>query len=230
MEILIENIFDKYKLNNLEKEELYKIIYPIFSHNEFQRRLKKDFSHHSNITLGEHILEDAVVTYLLSKKEKNNYRKDLAIKIAMLHDLYTFPWQNSKMKTKKFFDKHGFRHPLEAVINSITWYPELFEDSLESEIIIDGILHHMYPLPVRYLDNNIELLNQELLNKIDLKYKKMILKSLNRHKIGNISWSKSVFKEGKVMAKADKKVSIKQLKNFESAKALVTGKNKTLEK
>ena len=168
----INDIFNKYKLTDVEKEELYAIIYPIFKHEEFQRRMKSDFKHHSDITLGEHILEDTTLTYLLVKKRpRKNINLSLALKIAMLHDLYTNPWQNSSTKVKKFFNKHGFRHPLEAVINSISWYPELFTDSFESEIIIDGILHHMYPLPVRFLDDNVEMLNVETL---DEKYKTII--------------------------------------------------------
>ena len=233
MPLEIEKIFNKYNLNDSEKEELYKIIFPIFRHEEFQKRLGDSFKHHGDITLGMHILEDTVLTYLLAKKivrKNQNFRIDLALKIAMLHDLYTYPWQNSGLKTKKFFNKHGFRHPLDATINAISWYPELFQDDYESEIIIDGILHHMYPLPVKILDYNIELLNDELLNNLDEKYKKMIIKSLSRHKMGGISWSRSSSKEGKLVAKADKKASIKQIKNFSSAKALITGKNKSLKK
>ena len=219
---ILENLFNKYNLTFEEKEELKKIILPIFEHEEFQKRLEKEFLHHSDITLGKHILEDSVLTYKLAKKQK--VKTELAVKIAMLHDLYTNPWQNSNVKIKGFFNKHGFRHPLEAIINAINWYPEIFKDDAESEIIIDGVLHHMYPLPVRVID-----LEDERFLKLDDKYKKMILKSL-RHKIGPISFSKSKYLEGRVMSKADKKVAIREIKNFSSAKALITGKNKSLRK
>ena len=219
---IIEYLFNKYNLNNEEKEEILKIILPIFEYEEFQRRMGNEFLHHSDITLGTHILEDTILTYKLAKKrfKKCDINISLALKIAMIHDLYTNPWQNSDVKIKGFFNKHGFRHPLEAIVNAIKWYPSLFESDSESEIIIDGVLHHMYPLPVRVLDTDIDL---------DEKYKNMILKSL-RHKIGPVSFSRSKYIEGRIMSKADKKVSIREIKNFSSAKALVTGKNKSLKK
>ncbi len=148
----------------------------------------------------------------------------------MLHDLYTLPWQNNReAKVKQFFDKHGFRHPIEAVINSITWYPEIFNNS-DSVIIIDGILHHMFPLPVKYLNNKTELKNRELYNNLDNKYKEIINNSLKRKKIGPISFTRSKYMEGRIMAKADRKVSRKQIRDFSSAKALITGHNKKIEK
>lgn len=224
-------LFDKYELTKEERDFILKIIYPIFKHREFQRRMTKEFLHHSDITLGEHILEDMIVTYILSKKylKKYNYNLDLSLKIAMLHDLYTTPWQNSSYKTKYFFNKHGFRHPLEAAINAINWYPELFKNNIDSKILIDGIIHHMFPFPVRILDNKrMELANIDLLNKIPNELKDILVTSLKRKRLGAISFSRSLYKEGRIMSKADKRVSLKQIKNFESLKALFTGKNKSI--
>ena len=223
-------ILDKY-LNKEEQEEINQIIYPFLSHPEFQRRMTKEFLHHSDITLGEHIIEDAVVTYLLCQKTKN-INQEIAVKIAMMHDLYVEPWQNNPLANVKYFsNKHGFRHPIEAVINAINWYPKVFEDN--PEILIDGIIHHMYPLPVRRINSsfdNLELRNQELINNIDKEYLKMIINSSNRKRIGKFSITRSLFKEGRIMSKADKKVSFGQIKNISSAKALLTGKNKSLKK
>ncbi len=45
-----------------------------------------------------HILEDTVTTYLLYKrkiKDKESFNLPLALRIAMLHDLYTESWQNN---------------------------------------------------------------------------------------------------------------------------------------
>ena len=230
----LENIINKYKLSNYEKEEFIKIINSIFEHKEFQRRMTNEFLHHSNITLGEHILEDAVLTYKMCKK-RNDVNVELAVKIAMMHDLYTNPWQNNrKNKVKKFCNKHGFRHPIEAVINSNVWFPELFKNKEESKIIIDGILHHMYPLPVRiFIDsdiNKMELKNFDLINNLSDQNKKLIIESLDRKKIKNYSFSKSKYKEGRIMSKADKKVSRGQIKNISSLTSLVTGHNKSLKK
>ena len=230
----LENIIGKYNLSKNEKEEFIKIINSIFKHKEFQRRMTNEFLHHSNITLGEHIIEDAILTYKMCKN-RNDVNVELAVKIAMLHDLYTNPWQNNeKNKVNKFCNKHGFRHPIEAVINSIIWFPELFEKEEDAKIIIDGILHHMYPLPVRtFVDdsnNDMELKNFDLVDKLSEENKKMIIDSLNRHRINKYSFSKSKYKEGKVMSKADKKVSRGQIKNINSLTALVTGHNRSLKK
>ena len=230
----LNRIIDRYKLSNDEKKEFRNIINSIFEHNEFQKRMSNEFLHHSNITLGEHILEDAVLTYKMCKK-RNNVNIELAVKIAMLHDLYTNPWQNNKKnKVKKFCNKHGFRHPIEAVINANVWFPELFKNKEESKIIIDGILHHMYPLPVRtFIDsdiNKMELKNFDLIDKLSDQSKKIIIESLNRKKVKNYSVSKSKYKEGKIMSKADKKVSRGQIKNISSLTSLVTGHNKSLKK
>lgn len=235
---IIEELFNKYLLNDKDREYLIKIIMPIYNHSEFQNRMKSEFAHHGKITLGEHIIEDAILTYILSKKYMNkkkyyNYRMDLAIKIAMLHDLYCVPWQNNKEeKGKRFFNKHGFRHPIEAVINAINWYPELFYNENDNKIIIDGIVHHMFPLPVRTIKNidKIELKNRKLYDNLSYNEKESLKNSLKRKRIGPISFTRSIYMEGKVMSKADKKVSRRELNNFKSFKALLTGRNKMLDK
>ena len=234
----INDILDKYSLDEKDKEELRKIIFPIVNHYEFKKRITNKFPHHGSITLGEHIIEDAVLTYKLSKKEKlknKNIRIDLAVLIAMFHDLYTIPWQNNKdAKVKHFFHKHGFRHPIEAVINSINWYPSYFKNSNDSKVIIDGILHHMYPLPVMRLDykklDYYEIKNISMFKDISSDNQTYIINSLNRKKIGPVSLSRSKYLEGRIMSKADKKVSRKQIKNFQSFKALLTGHNKKINK
>ena len=235
---IVDNLLNKYSLELNDKKYLKRIIIPIINHDEFRKRLTKKFLHHGNITLGEHIIEDAILTYKLSQKKKityKEYRIDLAVKIAMFHDLYTIPYQNNKeAHVNHFFHKHGFRHPVEAVINAINWYPNYFSNLDDAKIIIDGILHHMYPLPVMRIDyNNIEYYELRNLNsyqKLKKHEQNLILESLNRRIIGPVSISKSRFIEGKIMAKADKKVSRKQIKNFQSMKALLTGKNKNIYK
>ena len=233
---MLDKIINKYNLDLSEKETLLRIINPIINHLEFKRRMTNEFMHHSDITLGEHIIEDSIITYVLSNKylnkhKDNNYRLDLAIKIAMLHDLYTIPWQNNEeAKVHHFFFFLGFRNPVEAVITSITWYPEIFKNSFEAGIIIDGILHHMFPLPVRRIDHKIELKNINNYNKLPDNYKEMIINSLNRKRIGRLSFSRSKYKEGRIMSKADRIVSRHQIKDFSSLKALFTGTNKRLNK
>lgn len=231
--IKLDKITGKYNFNNFEKEEFYNIIKPIYEHKEFQRRLTDEFPHHGSVTLGEHILEVASCTFKSCQNKECD--TSLAVTIAMLHDMYTEPWQNNDHnKNKLFVNKHGFTHPIEAVINSINLFPELFIEPHKAEILIDGIIHHMYPFPVRVFDNNkkntLELNNYELLKKIKGKYKNMIYLSTKRHKIGKISTCKSKYIEGRIVSTSDKKVSMHQIENISALTSLVTGKNKKLKR
>ena len=228
-------IMDSYNLNDLEKEELLSVIYPIICHPEFQRRLTNEYMHHGTITLGEHIIKDTIITYILCKKnnkKNNNINIRLSLLISMFHDLYTFPWQNSNIKNK-FFHKHGFRHPVEACINAIYWFPDYFEND-DAKVIIDGIIHHMFPLPVSSLKNDdiskIEINNYNLYLKLDKRYQGLILESMQRKRLFGISFTRSLYKEGRIMSKADKKIALSEIKNISSAKALLTGKNKKIKK
>ena len=231
---VLESLGHHYNLTLSDIKKIDKIIKPIYKHKEFRRRLTKEFLHHSDITLGEHILADTIVTYKLCKKSKKEVDIDTALIIAMMHDLYTKQWQNSiENKNKKFLNKHGFNHPLEAIINAINWYPEYFKDIDKANIIIDGVIHHMYPLPVRVFNptnNNMELNNYELIKNIDKNLLDIMIRSTSRKRRGKISISRSKYIEGRILSKADKKVSIRQIKNVRSAKALVTGKNNSLKK
>ena len=226
-------LMDRYKLTKEEKIEFFNLIKDIFYHDEFQKRMTEEYKHHDKLILGYHLLEDTVVTYLFSKRyiKDNNFDLNVALNISMLHDLYTSPWQNKK-KSHNFWNQHAFRHPIESVINSSIWYPELFESSEVAEKIIDGIVHHMYPLPVLRFNsdekNTLELKNYKkipLVNKINLK---LLEKSSNMGKLGNLSLKRSSYKEGRVVALVDKYVS---LNNFDlnSFSALITGYNKNLD-
>lgn len=214
-------LLDELSFSKEDKSDFWSIINPIIKHEEFQKRLDATiYSHHRNISLGSHILKVAIITYYLAKqKAKKNPNIDVktAVIIAMFHDLYELPWQHSKIVKSKTVNRHGFTHPLEAIINSSTWYPEYFTDEKTRDIIIDGIVHHMYPFPVRAITTNFEsteLNNLDKLDSLDSKIKSSIIKSTLHHHIGNISFSKSKYKEGKIMSKADKIVSFKKDFNY----------------
>ena len=236
---LIFSLLKKYELSNDEIEELVNVIESIYQHDEFQRRISKEFSHHDDITLGYHIIEVTILAYILSKRYSKNKEIDLnvALKIAMLHDLYTQPWQNNpEAAVNKFFNMHGFRHPIESVINGSVWFPEIFDKNKETEIIIDGIVHHMFPLPVaKFIEDNsnpLELRNFNYVEAMDPIVKNALINSSDRCSIGSISITPSIHIEGRIVSTADKIVSINNLKrsNINGIKALVTGKNKNLER
>jgi len=226
-------IMDRYNLTKEEKRELFNLIKDIFYHDEFQKRMTDEYKHHNKLILGYHLLEDTVVTYIFSKKyiKDDNFDLNIALNISMLHDLYTSPWQNKK-KSLNFWNQHAFRHPIESVINSTIWYPELFESKKDAEKIIDGIVHHMYPIPVlsfnNDIENNLELKNFQKIHLVNKSNLILLQNSSNIGKVGNLSLKKSSFKEGRVVALVDKYVS---LNNFDinSLSALITGYNKNLD-
>lgn len=226
----IDKKFKDNKLTEDDKRSFLEIVSPIIAHEEFQKRLDNSlYPHHGKTSLGEHIISDAVMTYKLSKKKKKSDNKK-AVLIAMFHDLYELPWQNSGRKEKRFTNKHGFIHPLEAAINAVTWYPNYFENKDDAKIIIDGIIHHMYPFPVRRIDSyDAELNNINKYNDLDDSIKEIIVNSSNRCKLGRVSFSRSKYLEGKLVSRADKLTTISSDKlSFSAYKALVTGKNKEL--
>lgn len=233
---LLFKLLDKYGLNSNEKEELLSIINPIFEHDEFQRRLTKEFYHHDQITLGQHILEVTILTYLLAKKDKK-INLEYSLDIAMLHDLYCQPWQNNpSSKPRKFYNGHGFRHPIESVINSSIWFPNIFSEESKTKTIIDGIVHHMYPLPVmRFTEDEInihELKNFSYIKEMDSQVKDALTESSNRSITRNLSITSSKYVEGIIVSNADKIVSVGNYKgsNINGITALITKKNKNLEK
>lgn len=225
----------EYKLSSYDTRKLWKIIEPIASHKEFIKRCSKPYFHHDIKVLGDHIICDAIETYkMCAKLKRNNYdMKNInienAIVIAMFHDLYELPWQNIKEK-KTMCNKHGFVHPIEAITNAITWFPSYFENKERSLIIIDGVLHHMFPLPVRAFNNkDMQLNNQEKYDKLPKKYKDMIKLSTKIGKIGSYSIRKTFFIEGRIMSKADKIVALKKdIISLNGYLSLISGKNKNL--
>ena len=228
--IVFRNLCIKYNLTKQDETTIYRSIKPILFHKEFIKRLDKEFYHHGTTTLGEHILEDTIITYKLAKNKDINL--DLALKISMMHDLYTTPWQNNPINKQNTFHRHGFSHPIDAAINSMVWFKKEFKNPRKAEILIDGIVHHMYPLPVTAFytsnTNELELDNFDLIKKIDKRNIKILIDSSNRNKIGKVSLSRSKYKEGRIMSKADKKVTLKQLTNVNDYASLVTGYNKSI--
>lgn len=239
MKLIKEQLFHqlciKLKLSLQEEEELRFIIAHIENHDEFQKRLTDEFPHHGEKTLGEHILTTAIVAYRMAKKKQVDLNTTLTI--AMFHDLYTEPWQNSPIKDKNFPNKHGFRHPIEAIINSYVWFPDAYKDEEQARKIIDGIAHHMFPLPVtkwqnptRDNPNPLELRNIELLPQVKEPVIELLTDTTSRGIIGEFSLGPANTKEGRIVCIADTIGSIKDipLTDIDSLTALLTGKNKGL--
>lgn len=225
--LCLKNFLD-YGFTLPEQEDFTKIVRPIISHPEFEKRCTDNFPHHGNTTLGEHILKDAMITYRLANIYKSKHPNvdistETAVVIALFHDLYTNPWQNVD-NDNPLYEKHGFMHPIEAVINAYDWYPEYFDDEEISKKIIDGVLHHMYPFPVRKINDEIEINEKKI---TDFKFYDVLVHS-TKSKRENLCFKKATFIEGKLVSKADKLVTVKEIKNISSLVALVTAKNKSI--
>jgi hypothetical protein len=90
----------------------------------------------------------------------------------------------------------------------------------------------MYTLTIRRIKENkiekTELKHIDDYNNLSKNNKDILINSLNRKKVGILSFGRSKYQEGRIMSKADKKSSRKEIKNISSAKALLTGKNKKI--
>lgn len=173
----------------------------------------------------------------MAKKKQVDLNTTLTI--AMFHDLYTLPWQNSPIKDKNFPNKHGFRHPIEAIINSYVWFPDAYKDEEQARKIIDGIAHHMFPLPVTKWQNPnndnpnpLELRNIDLLPQVEEPVIELLNYTTSRGIIGEFSLGPANTGEGRIVCIADTIGSIKDIPitDWNSLTALVTGRNKRLER
>ena len=120
----------------LWRVEYYKIVKEILEHPEFIKR--KNFKHHSNISVYDHCLAVSKLSYKIARKMKLDY-KSAAIG-GLLHDFYTKPWQECTEK-KKLLEQHGFTHAKDALMNAHKYFPNLMNEKIDNII-----LRHMFPL------------------------------------------------------------------------------------
>ena len=120
----------------LWRVEYYKIVKEILEHPEFIKR--KQFKHHSNISVYDHCLAVSKMSYKIARRMKLDY-KSAAIG-GLLHDFYTKPWQDNTVKTR-FLEAHGFTHAKDAMMNAHKYFPNLMNEKID-----DIILRHMFPL------------------------------------------------------------------------------------
>ena len=125
----------KSKTNFIEYDE---IISPIINNPEFLKR--KKYAHHGNISVYDHSLAVARLSYILARKLNLDYKS--ATIGGLLHDFYYKPWQENT-KHKPLFKHHGFVHAREALENTQIYFPELLNEKIENII-----LRHMFPLNI----------------------------------------------------------------------------------
>lgn len=129
------------------KKEQLQIIATILENEEFKKR--KSFRHHGEISVYEHSLRVALLSYKIGSKFKYLDINSILVG-SLLHDFYFRDWQSYKEK-RPFLKKHGFVHAKEALENSEIYFPDLMNDKTRNII-----LRHMFPLnkiPPRYIES-----------------------------------------------------------------------------
>ncbi len=124
--------------NLTEYMNWYRIVYPIINTKEFQKR--KTFRHHGDTTVYDHSLRVSYRAYIIAKSLHSD-AKSAAI-AGMLHDMYSTPWQEVKIK-QPFYKMHAFSHAKDALINSQKYYSKYLTPKIEN-----AILRHMFPLNI----------------------------------------------------------------------------------
>lgn len=141
----IKNEVENFSLN-YEKEKCFNKIYSAVANHPKYQELKK-INHHNNISIYDHSIKVAWLSYKIGKKL--NLRLREITKGALLHDFFLYDWRYEKPKSGKL---HGFDHPKEALDNALKYFSPL--TTLEKDII----LKHMWPLtvnPPRYIESFI---------------------------------------------------------------------------
>lgn len=124
----------------LDNQEYIKIVEPILNSQIFDER--KNWVHHEDVSLYEHLLMVSYLSYKICKKKKWDY-KDAAIG-GLLHDFYSRPWQEHTMEKVPFFKQHGFVHASEAKKNANIYFPDLMNSK-----VLNIIERHMFPLNIK---------------------------------------------------------------------------------
>ena len=117
-------------------KEFLRLIRPIVKKDNFIKQ--KNFIHHGNINVYDHVLKVAYISYLKAKKKKHVDIKSVVVG-ALLHDYYLYDWHEKE----KWHRLHGLKHPKIAYKNACRDYPEYMNKTIK-----DIILHHMFPLTI----------------------------------------------------------------------------------
>lgn len=115
--------------------ELFEIIHNLNKTSRFP--LTKNFIQHGNISVYEHSIFVAYLSYKISKKLNLKVDTKSLIRGALLHDYFLYDW-HIKDNRKGL---HGFTHPKTALKNAM-------DDFNLTEKEKDIISHHMFPLTI----------------------------------------------------------------------------------
>ncbi len=106
-------------------------------HTKSRFPLTKDFIQHGDVSVYEHCIFVAYMSYIIANKLNLKVDKKSLIRGALLHDYFLYDWHDKNKPVKL----HGFKHPKVALKNAS-------EDFALNKKERDIILHHMFPLTI----------------------------------------------------------------------------------
>ncbi len=118
-------------------KEFLRLIRPIIKKENFIKQ--KNFIHHGNINVYQHVIKVAYISYKKALKSKKKLDINSIVIGALLHDYYLYDWHIKE----KWHRLHGLKHPKIAYKNALKDYPEYMNKKIK-----DIILHHMFPLTI----------------------------------------------------------------------------------
>lgn len=131
----------KYSLSSDEISFFYSVASPIINSEKFQSL--KNFVAHGKVSLFEHVLSVAKLSYARCLNKKNIDKASL-IRGALLHDYYLYDWHKNKP-----FTFHGLTHPKIALENA----SRDFDLNKKERNIIRS---HMFPLTLFHFPKSKE--------------------------------------------------------------------------
>lgn len=148
------------------------IVKPILYSEEFQKR--KTFRHHGQTTVYDHSVKVSFKSYKMARFLHLDYRS--AAIAGLLHDFYSTPWQDIKIK-QPLFKMHAFSHANNALENSKKFYSTYLNPSIEN-----AILRHMFPLnitPPKYITGYIITIADKISSMDFLMSKEALIKTFS---------------------------------------------------
>lgn len=132
MSKIYDSYVKSYVLTEDNAADFFEVVGDIYGTPEFQSTDK--FIQHADITLMQHMMSVAYLSYLDTKARNMNYIS--ATRAAMMHDLVYYDWHEAGDGSHRL---HGYRHPGFAVKNARNL---VGLSPLEENII----RRHMWPL------------------------------------------------------------------------------------
>ncbi len=108
----------------------------------------QEYLAHGNISVMEHSLDVAKVSYRINRNLKLSADLDTLLTGALLHDYYLYDWHHARLFVS-IFKMHGYTHPETARNNAV----RDFNVDKKTQKVISS---HMWPLTFRHFPSSRE--------------------------------------------------------------------------